>query len=172
MIVAGALVGGSISTAIYLGDAWVTGQTPTLQGAAGAAMAGAVAGGVGVVAAPIAGALGLGTGILGVGAVNSAAGVIGYSAQTLIDPCTPFSAEGAALSGAFGGVGGFIGGELAPTTGMSNFRQVGFPRTWRGVIPPFMGSNARNSIYVGGFVSLGVGAVGPALGDDVLGTGP
>ncbi len=43
---------------------------------------------------------------------------------------------------------------------MSNFRQVGFPRTWRGVTPGGMGSNARNAIYYGGSVSVSIGSVG------------
>jgi hypothetical protein len=64
----------------------------------------------------------------------------------------------------FGAFGGFAGGRLFPTIGMKAFGQVGFPRTWSGVIPAALGGSGGtnlNPIYTGGMVSGFVGAAGP-----------
>jgi RHS repeat-associated protein len=158
LIVAGALVGAGTSVLAYGLVSRLTGQPTSIQGYLGAAAAGAIAGGVGVVAAPIAGALGLGSGALGVGAVNFAAGALGYSAQSLIDPNVGFTPGGLVTSGVFGTVGGAIAAKFWATPGMTNFRQVGFPRTWGGVLPWNIRANALRSIYIGSGVSAGVGA--------------
>jgi hypothetical protein len=89
------------------------------------------------------------------------------------NPNTKFTPEGVLLSALSGSVGGIVGTKVGPTTGMVNFWQVGFPRTWRGVLPAILGgragvgSNARNAIYRGGMVSVGVSTVGPILGIDL-----
>jgi len=142
-----------------------TTQQVTAGGLAGAILAGAIAGGVGTVAAPIAGSVGLGSGLFATGLVNATAGFAAGTVSVVLDPCQNVSAGYLASSAFFGAAGGGIAGRLFPVRGMSTFSQVGFPRTWSGVIPRVLGgnagSNAINSIYVGGGVSIGVGAVGP-----------
>ena len=67
--------------------------------------------------------------------------------------------------GYFGAVGGAIGQKIFPTIGMSNFNQVGFPRTWSGVTPRFLGGNAGSNakaVFRGALVSGGVSFGGPA----------
>ena len=77
-MLAGAIIGGAISTAAYL----ITTEEVTLAGVAGAVAGGAVVGAIGVIAAPLAGTL-LGTtvgfsAVLGTAAINTAGGIAGY----------------------------------------------------------------------------------------------
>ncbi|MBK9429523.1 MAG: hypothetical protein IPN65_03340 [Elusimicrobia bacterium] len=161
LILAGAGLGAIIGGAIY----YATTDNFTWGGLGGAVASGAIAGAVGTVAAPIAGAIGLGSGVGGVAVVNGLAGVASAAVSAGLDPCQDFTLGYAASSAAFGAMGGFIGGMMGPTNGMSNFKQVGFPRTWSGVIPEAFGGsagpNAINSIYVAGGASVGIGMVGP-----------
>lgn len=161
LVAAGAIAGALFNYAIYA----ATTPTHTVQGALGAALGGAIGGGLGVVAAPVAGTLGLGTGIAGATAVNAFAGLAGNAIAGGLDPCQDLTAGYLASSAAFGALGGYVGSKLFPTVGMSNFAQVGFPRTWSGVTHPVLGGtagpNAMNAIYTGGSVSVGLGAVGP-----------
>ena len=161
LIAAGAVVGGAVGGSVY----HVASENRSGWGYAGAVAGGAIAGGVGVVAAPIASALGLGSGVVGTAIVNAGAGVAAAAATAALDPCQDFTPGYAISSGAFGAAGGAIGNRLSPTIGMSNFGQVGFPRTLSGVIPRMFGGNAgpnaMNGIYLGGSVSVGVGAAGP-----------
>ena len=125
---------------------------------------GSIAGGIGVVAGPLAGSIGLG-GIAGAPVVNAFAALAANAVAGALDPCQNLTFGYLASSAAFGALGGYAGSKLFPTIGMSSFKQVGIPRTWRGVIPRMFGGNAGpnaiNSIYTGGSVSLGIGAVGP-----------
>ena len=161
LIVAGATVGSIISSTIYA----LTTNNFTWSGLAGAAAAGAIAGGTGVIAPAIASSLGLGSGLIGTAIVNAGAGVAAAGVSAALDPCQDFTLGYAALSAGFGAFGGYIGDRLFPTTGMQNFRQVGFPRTWRGVLPSIFGGRARinamNTIYKGIPVSVGIGVAGP-----------
>ena len=156
---AGAAVGAVIGGGIYA----ITTNNFSWQGLAGAAAGGAIAGGVGAVAAPLAGWLGLGTGILGTAAVNAGGGALAAAATSAIDPCQEFSIGYVASSALWGGVGGSVAAKAFPTMGMSNFNQIGFPRTMSGLTPTFLGGNmGRNAtaIYRGAVVATAVSAVG------------
>lgn len=163
LVVAGVVIGAGVGTALYRF------LTPECQrtgwGYAGAAVGGGITGGIGVVAAPIAGAAGLGTGLGGAALVNGAAGVVGAGASAAIDPNQDFTPVYAASSGLFGAAGGYGASRVFRTPGMSNFRQVGFPRTVPGVIPEAFGgsagSNAMRSLYYGGVPSNVIGQAGP-----------
>lgn len=173
LAVGGAIIGGVVGAVSYTAVSVATGQEVTVAGVAGAAAAGAIAGGVGVIAAPIAAMAGLGTGLGGVVAVNAAAGIGGYAVESLIDPNTRFTAGGMMLAGGFGALGG-VASAFFPTRGMSNFRQVGFPRTIPGLIPPFLGGragpNAMNALWKAVPVSTLIGTVGPVAGSGILPT--
>ncbi len=162
LVVAGALVGGAVAGGLY--GAFT--DDFTWCGFWGAVAGGAIAGGVGVVATPIAASLGLGTAWTGAAIVNAGAGLTAAVATAAIDPGQPLSIAFLSTSAAFGGLGGALGGAAFPTTGMSNFRQVGFPRTWRGVTPRAlggtMGQNARRSVWQGGTLGTTVGFLGPS----------
>jgi hypothetical protein len=162
LIGAGGTLGGLIGGGVY---ALIT-DNFTWGGLAGAVAAGAIAGGVGAVAPTIAGSLGLG-GFAGTALVNATAGLAAASVSAAFDPCQHFTLGYAASSAAFGALGGAVGAQLFPTHGMSNFAQVGFPRSLSGVIPEFFGGtagpNAMNAIYTGGTISFGIGAVGPVF---------
>jgi len=162
LIAVGAGVGAIIGGGMYA----LTTNNFTWGGFAGAVGAGAIAGGVGVVAPAIAGSLGLGSGFAGTAAANALAGIAGAGFSAALDPCQDFTLGYAASSGAFGALGGYGAQKFLPTQGMSNFGQVGFPRTLSGVWPrPLGGSagpNAINAIYAGSLVSVGVGSAGPA----------
>jgi RHS repeat-associated protein len=87
-LLAGALIGGGISTAAYLIAATASGQEATWAGAAGAFVGGAVAGAVSVIATPLAGTLlhaagmvASGTALVaGTAAVNAVGGAASYLA--------------------------------------------------------------------------------------------
>jgi RHS repeat-associated protein len=87
-LIAGAIIGGGISTATYLIASKATGQDPTWAGAAGAFAGGVVAGAVSVIATPLAGTLlgaagisATGTALVaGTAAVNAAGGAASYLA--------------------------------------------------------------------------------------------
>ncbi len=84
----GAVLGGVVSAASYAIGAAATGQEITLGGVAGAAIGGAFAGAISVIASPLAGSamalvgLNVTAGSVGVGAaiINGAAGAIAYKA--------------------------------------------------------------------------------------------
>jgi RHS repeat-associated protein len=163
LIAAGATVGAVIGGGIYA----LTTDNFTWGGLAGSVGAGAIAGGVGVIAPAIAGSLGLGSGFAGTAIVNATAGIAGAGVSAGLDPCQDFTLGYAASSAAFGALGGYGAQKWLPVHGMSNFSQIGFPRTLRGVTPKIfggaLGPNALNSIYAGGLVSVGVGASGPVF---------
>lgn len=170
LIIFGALGGGIVGDVVYIGNQYFTGQPITAGGLGGAFVGGAISGGIGVIAAPIAGVLGLGSGVFGTAVVNAVGGALGTAVANSLDPCGKVNAD-TILAGALGGaLGGYIAGKLFPVVGMSTFGQVGFPRTWTGVIPSIFGgnagSNAISAIYTGGTVSAFVGALPPALTAD------
>ena len=97
--------------------------------------------------------------------MNAIAGLAGGIVSGALDPCQNITPGFLASSAAFGALGGIVGGWAFPTIGMSNFNQIGFPRTWSGVIPRLLGGaagpNALNGIYVGGTVATAAGFAGP-----------
>ena len=175
LLVGAALVGGLFSEDIYLWNSIITGQPVTLGGAAGAFAGGAVAGGLGVIAAPLAATIGLAD-LLGTAGgafvINAVAGAAGTAIPMALDPCATFDPALIGASALLGGVTGAASGKLFRTYGMDRFRQVGFPRTWAAVVPPGFGgsakTNAIRSIYKSGiFDALFVGVPGAWLGDEL-----
>jgi len=164
IIVAGAVVGAIVGGTLYSIAASRRGDF-TGGGFVGALAAGGIAGGVGVVAPALGGMAGLGSGFVGAAAVNGAAGLAAGAVSAALDPCQDMTAGYLASSAGFGAIGGYLGGDRFPTYGMSNFAQVGFPRTFSGLTPQLLGGragiNAMNAVYRGGGVAVGVGLVGP-----------
>jgi hypothetical protein len=172
-IAAGALVGGTLGELIYVSNQYFTHQEITLGGVEGAFVSGAIAGGVGVIAAPLATYVGL-TSIVGdlagAGIVNAAAGALGTTADLVLDPCAKFNLSTIEAGAVLGLVGGYLGNKLFPSLGMANFAQIGFPRSIPGVLPSILGGtggrNSTNVIYKGGSISILVGTVPPTLAGD------
>jgi RHS repeat-associated protein len=168
LVVSGSVFGSAINTGFYV----ATSDNISYRGLAGAIVSGAIAGGIGTVATPLAVSLGLGTGIAGTFAVNATAGILAGVASAALDPAQDLTAPYIISSGISGGLGGLIGGRIFPSKGMVNFKQKGFPRTWRGVIPKWLGGsagyNANAAIYRGGSVSGGVGVFGPYLTNQIV----
>jgi hypothetical protein len=167
LVSAGAVFGGTINSGLYL----ATSSNFSYGGLAGAFVGGAIAGGIGTIATPIAVSLGLGTGVAGTFAVNATAGLLAGAASASLDPNQDLTLAYALSSAASGGVGGYFAGKIFPAKGMTSFKQVGFPRTWRGVVPRFLGGNAgynaQAAIFRGGAVSGGVGFAGPFVTNQV-----
>ena len=165
LLIGGALVGGAVSSAVYAIVSWQQGSEITKEGLIGTFLGGAIAGEIGVMAAPLAAAAGLGCGVAGTAVVNAAGGVLGALVNTMIDPHQKLTASYVAWSGVFAGFGGAAAARSFATRGMSVFEQVGFPRTWRGVVPRVLGGkagpNTMNAIYKGTTVAATVGATGP-----------
>ncbi len=145
LVVAGALIGSAVGAGSYAAIA----EDPTWRGALGAAAGGAVVGGVAPIAVPAATAVG--GGATTVAGINAAAGVGGAGLSAALDPDKELTFQSATLGAASAGIGGGISNAAFRTIGMKNFKQVGFPRTWRGVTPRFLGGkagpNARNALY-------------------------
>jgi RHS repeat-associated protein len=164
LIAAGALVGAVIGGSVYAVSTLARHRAFNWGAFAGAAGAGALAGGIGVVAAPLAGALGLGSSLAGVAVVNGASGLLQAGITASTDPCLDFTAGYAISSATMGALGGMLGAGLFRTPTMSHFRQVAFPRTFAGLVPRAVGGaagpNAR-AVYHGALVALSVGTVGP-----------
>ncbi len=171
LIAAGAFVGSLIGGGAYALHALITGQEMTWGGLAGSVLAGAVAGGIGVVAPALAGSLGLGNGAFGAAIINAGAGALSAISTAALDPCVDLSAPYLVASMAGGAFGGYFAGKFFQTIGMKNFSQVGFPRTVMGVIPKFLGGNAGpnaiNAIYSGGSVSVATGSMSGIIEEDI-----
>jgi len=176
-LLAGALIGGGISTVAYLIATKASGQDPTWAGAAGAAAGGVVAGMVSVIATPVAGTLlhavgisATGTALVaGTAAVNAAGGAASYLAggytQNAVDTSlgnTPTFEP--TVGGALFNAG--IAGALSPAVGykwpvanntMSTLSQASYFMPGRTVVTLIATQNSRN-LYSQAFISVGVGA--------------
>ncbi len=131
-LAAGALIGGAISTAVYVGATTAMGGEVTLAGAAGAFAGGALAGAISVIATPLAGTLlstigvsASGTALVaGTAAVNAVGGAASYLAggytQNAVDlaegnsPTFTPKATDMALNAALGGGVSAFAGEAFP----------------------------------------------------------
>jgi len=98
---AGALIGGAISTAVYALTAQATGQYITLAGAAGAFAGGAVAGVVSVFATPVTGSL---LGLAGISASGTAL-VAGTAAVNAVGGAASYLAAGYTQNGVVAAMG-------------------------------------------------------------------
>lgn len=176
-ILAGALIGGAISTAMYAVAAQMAGQEVTLAGAAGAFAGGAVAGAVGVIATPLAGTLlhtagmaASGTALVaGTAAVNAVGGAASYYAgggtQNAVDAAlgnTPTFQP--TVGGALFNAG--VAGLLSPVVGarfpvasntMSTLSQASHFIPGRTASTLFATQNAKN-MYSQALVATGIGA--------------
>jgi RHS repeat-associated protein len=160
LVAAGGVTGGLVGGAVY---ALFHRSSFTWGGFWGAVAGGAVAGSVGVVAPALAGLVGLGSGVLGTMAVNATVGVVAAGASAAIDPCQDFTVKYAFSSAVWAAAGGALGNWLGETNGMVNFRQKGFPRVPRGVLPRWLGGTGgknMRALYRSTGVSVGVGFAG------------
>jgi RHS repeat-associated protein len=178
LLVAGGVIGGFVGGTLYA----ITHTNDFSWGGLGGSMVGgAIAGSIGVIAAPIAGSfasvLGLSsTGLLATAGliplVNASAGGLSYLTGGVVENflnstffgwCTPtwqFSWSGLALSAGLSGLGGYIGYKAWPVNGMNTIRQAQYfaPRTWLGVLPKTgMGISAKNILYRATPVSVTIG---------------
>jgi len=176
-LLAGALIGGTISTAMYAVTANMSGQEVTLAGAAGAFAGGAVAGAVSVIATPLAGTLlhavgmaATGTALVaGTAAVNASGGVASYLVggftQNAVDmamgnsPTFQPTVGGALFNAGVAGVLSPVVGNRYPVANntMSTLSQASYFIPGRTVRTLFATQNARN-LYSQAFISVGIGA--------------
>jgi RHS repeat-associated protein len=174
---AGALIGGAISTSVYIVAAHATGQDITLAGAAGAFAGGAVAGAVGVVAAPIAGTLLAAVGasaagtalVAGTAAVNAVGGSAAYLAegytqnavdsaqgnQPTFQPTVPGLLANAAIAGVISPLAGKV--YPVPNNLMGTLKQAEYFIPGRTLGTLFSTQSARN-LYAQSLTSVGYGA--------------
>ena len=177
-ILAGSVIGGAISTAMYAITAHVTGQEVTLAGVAGAFVGGAVAGAVSVIATPLAGTLLHAAGVAASGtalvastaAINAAGGAASYlaggSTQNAVDTAMGYAPTfNPTVGGALFNAG--IAGALSPVVGyrfpvanntMSTIRQASYFMPGRTVTTLIATQNARN-LYSQALVATGIGAM-------------
>jgi hypothetical protein len=175
-ILAGAVIGGAISTITYAVTANVTGQQVTLAGAAGAFAGGAIAGAVSIIATPLAGTLlqaagaaAAGTGlVVGTAAVNAAGGALSYFVggytQNIVDsvtgniPTFQPTVGGAIFNATVaGGISPLIGTAcpVANNT-ISTINQASYFIPGRTVGTLFSTENARH-MYAQAFIATGIG---------------
>ncbi len=176
-LLAGALIGGVISTAMYIVTTQMAGQEITFASAAGAFAGGAVAGAVSVIATPLAGTVlhAAGMAASGTALVTGTAVVnaVGGAASYLTGGCTQNAVDlvmgnsptfQPTIGGALFNVG--VAGVLSPIVGnrfpvanntMSTFRQANHFIPGRTVSTLLTTQNARN-MYSQALIATGVGA--------------
>ena len=126
LIAAGAAVGGVTGALVYAG----TTNDFSLLGLAGATAGGAIAGGAGVATAAF------GMGAIATVGVNLAAGAAGTAISDGLNPHESITLGRLTAGAAFNAGLGGLTGRMWRTTGM-------MPRSWRGVVPNWLGGRAR-----------------------------
>jgi len=176
-LLAGAAIGGVISTVMYAATARMAGQEITLAGAAGAFAGGAVAGVVSVIATPLAGTLlhaagvaASGTALVaGTAAVNAIGGAASYLTGGYTQNAVDFAmGNSSTFQPTVGGAlfNASVAGVLSPVVGnkfpvanntISTISQASHFIPGRTVSTLFTTQNARN-MYSQALIATGVGA--------------